>query len=109
MVYRRFGYIQSRLLLEKQNALQLLERQLNMMDSVDDEEDTMRLRTRRDYDEEHMQDRVQLLDQIGTEFTQYCTAQNFSICQREHNRLYSLTRTHFPQDCPYVACLYKLT
>ena len=35
MVYRRFGYLQSRLLLEKQNDLRRLEEELDRLDAVE--------------------------------------------------------------------------
>ena len=43
MVYSRFGYLQSRLLVEKQNELQLLEDELDMMDCGDEAENPRRL------------------------------------------------------------------
>lgn len=72
MVYRRFGYIQSRLLVEKQNDLQLLEDELDELDCNDEAEDSRRLQTRRDYDKEHMQERVRLLEQIERKWLEYC-------------------------------------
>lgn len=73
MVYRHFGYLQSRLLVEKQNDLQLLEDELDELDCKDEAEDSRRLRTRRDYDAEHMQERVRLLERIERKWLEYCT------------------------------------
>lgn len=39
MIYRRFGYLQARLLLDKQNELQRIEKNLDMQDECADEED----------------------------------------------------------------------
>jgi len=73
MVYRHIGYLQSRLLVEKQNDLQLLEDELDEHDCNDEAEDSGRRRTRRDYDAQHMQERVQLLERIERKWLEYCT------------------------------------
>lgn len=39
MIYRRFGYLHSRVLLRKQDQLRVLENQLDMYDNEDAEED----------------------------------------------------------------------
>ncbi|KAK5046920.1 hypothetical protein LTR84_007274 [Exophiala bonariae] len=71
MVYRHFGYLQSRLLVEKQNDLHLLEIELEELDCSDEAEDPRRLQTRRDYDAEHMRERVQLLKRIERKWLEY--------------------------------------
>ena len=72
MIYRRFGYLQSRLLLEKQDDLQRLELKLDIMDNgvASDDEDS--LRTRLDYGEEYMEERQTLTAQIEKKWLEYC-------------------------------------
>lgn len=72
MLYRRFGYLQSRLLLEKQDDLRRLEYELDCMDAADVAEDEEVLRTRRYYREDDMKDRVDLMQRIEKKWLEYC-------------------------------------
>jgi hypothetical protein len=72
MVYRRFGYLQARLLLEKQDELQKLERQLDREDKIAYREDNDLLRTRQNYDQERMKGRGELLEKIEKIWIKYC-------------------------------------
>ena len=65
MIYRRFGYLQSQLLLEKQDDLRQLEEQLDEMGNSDTTES---LNTRRDFSSK----RVKLLTTIEEKWIQYC-------------------------------------
>ena len=72
MTYRRFGYLQSRLLVEKQNDLQLLEDELDRMDRLAVDKDPNCLMTRLHYGEESMSERVSLLAKIEQKWIEYC-------------------------------------
>lgn len=64
-LYRRFGYLQSRLLLEKQDALRVLENKLNRFDEDDMAESNNR------YSDIHPSPREQLLAKIEEAFNSY--------------------------------------
>lgn len=64
-LYRRFGYLQSRLLLEKQDSLRELENKLNDFD----EEDRATSNTRQS--DVHPSPRDQLLEEIERAFNSY--------------------------------------
>lgn len=70
MMYRRFGYLQSRLLLDKQDELRILEEKLDLMDKQDAELYPLRLRTR-DLPEEDAKPRRELLKTIRENFCEY--------------------------------------
>lgn len=70
MIYRRFGYLQSRLLLDKQNELQDLEVMLEEMDNDDHKEDPGCLK-RGDLDLEEPSLRKKLLGDIEGKFNEY--------------------------------------
>ena len=67
MLYRRFGFLQARLLLNKQDQLRALEQQLDQIDSSDEEE----YLTSRDNDEADERPRTKLLRRIETNFKEY--------------------------------------
>lgn len=67
MLYRRFGFLQARLLLNKQDQLRALEEQLDQIDSVDDEE---HLKSR-DMDDADETRRTKLLKKIEVKFKEY--------------------------------------
>ncbi|KIV79938.1 hypothetical protein PV11_07477 [Exophiala sideris] len=66
MLYRRFGYLQSRLLLEKQEELRKLERDLGLID--DEDKDKGVLRTQRSRGEK----RQNLLQKVEKKWMEYC-------------------------------------
>ena len=72
MVYRRFGYVQARLLLEKQEQLRLLEEKLDKLDKqhTTDEEDAEALCTM-DIDPEFKADRDDLMAKVERAFNEY--------------------------------------
>ncbi|MCJ1228643.1 hypothetical protein MMC12_005304 [Toensbergia leucococca] len=78
MLYRRFGFLQARVLLEKQDELRLLEKELDRQDMFTQRRDPNSLRTR-DLNEEKIQRRRKLLQKIEAKFCEYakvlCAAQ----------------------------------
>ena len=99
MVYRRFGYLQSRLLLEKQDELQKLERNLDRLDARDAKEDPDKL-NRRDLGEEEAAPRRALFVQIDTKFREYGTLSHCVLrC--------ILTQTSNSFSCRSTACLVQ--
>lgn len=73
MLYRRFGYLQSRLLLEKQDDLRRLESQLEVMD-YEDNVPARRdiLKTRLYHDDECAKERKALVEKIEKKWLEYC-------------------------------------
>ena len=72
MLYRRFGFLQSRLLLNKQDQLRALEEQLDDIDKEDDEQ----YLTSRDLDDADERPRTRLLKRIETKFKEYGMSSN---------------------------------
>lgn len=70
MVYRRFGYLQARLLLHKQDVLRELEDDLDRMDAVDVSRDPDSMRLREDSDIENPQRKALFLE-IEKKFKEY--------------------------------------
>jgi hypothetical protein len=68
MIYRRFSYLMSRLLVEKQNDLQLLEDKLDRQDRDAVDADPHSLMSRFDYDDE----RKSLMSCIEKKWHEYC-------------------------------------
>ncbi|KAI9685826.1 MAG: hypothetical protein M1822_004104 [Bathelium mastoideum] len=75
MVYRRFGYLQSRLLLEKQDELHKLEKKLDSMENyyLDKTANPLVLQTRDLTEEEGAPQRAVLFKQIEERFREYST------------------------------------
>jgi hypothetical protein len=74
MLYRRFGYLQSRILLHKQDELRALEERLDRLDQKDNEDEkTKRFLKSRDLDDKRNGPRKALLDTIETKFKEYGT------------------------------------
>lgn len=65
-IYRRFGYLQSRLLLEKQDALQVLEKKLDQYDDGDRANNSTR-----DLPPDEVRPREELLSEIEKAFNSY--------------------------------------
>ena len=65
-IYRRFGYLQARLLLDKQDQLRLLEEQLDLHDR----DDPVR-HTRKNLEPEQYAPRAKLLREVEEVFTSY--------------------------------------
>lgn len=71
MVYRRFGFLQTRLLLEKQDTLRALEKRLDKLDKSETEgEDNEDNLCTRDGGEASTE-RINLMTAIGTTFREY--------------------------------------
>ncbi len=70
MLYRRFGFIQARILLEKQDEMRLLEEKLDRMDKSAKDSDPESLQTR-DLAEEDGRPRKELMKKIETKFCEY--------------------------------------
>lgn len=71
MVYRRFGYLQSRLLLEKQDELRLLEEKLDILDARMHKNRPEDLTTR-DLQASTAAPRKALMGEIEKTFCDYC-------------------------------------
>ena len=70
MIYRKFAFIQARLLLHKQDELRYLERNLEFMDAVH-EKRSPDLLTSRELDDARSGKRKVLLDKITQTFLEY--------------------------------------
>src|SRR5438552_8863712 len=70
MIYRRFGYIQARLLLEKQDEMRQLEEKLDMLYRYDESHHQESIMTR-DLDEEESNPRRTVLKTIEERFCEY--------------------------------------
>ncbi|KAF8857185.1 hypothetical protein BDZ45DRAFT_789262 [Acephala macrosclerotiorum] len=70
MVYRRFGYLQARLLLYKQDVLRQLEGNLDRMDEVDEARNPKALRSRQDGDF-LIPDRKEFFAEVEAKFKEY--------------------------------------
>ena len=76
MLYRRFGYLQSRILLHKQDELRALEEQLDRQDRKDAADPkTKRLLQSRDLDDNSGSPRKSLLKMIEMAYKEYGTPQ----------------------------------
>jgi hypothetical protein len=72
MLYRRFGFLQARLLLYKQDELRRLEMELDNMDQTDAKENPIILQSRRKDDAE-VGERKKLLQTIDLKLKEYGT------------------------------------
>ena len=72
MIYRRFGYLQSRLLLDKQDDLRRLESALDRLDFKETKKNNDALMSRHDIESDACKDRRELMQKIETNFKEYC-------------------------------------
>jgi hypothetical protein len=72
MLYRRFSYLQARLLLYKQDELRDLELELDHLDAIDENKDPRLLRSR-ERDDATSGLRKRLIGEIEEKFNEYCT------------------------------------
>jgi len=79
MIYRRFGYLQSRLLLEKQDELRVLEEELDILDAQMNNKRPADLTTT-DLPEAIAGPRKSLMERIEKTFCDYCKSIPFSDC-----------------------------
>ena len=70
MLYRRFGFLQARLLLDKQDELRTLEKSLDEMDYITSRTEPHKLRTR-DLEEEDAKPHKAMLQRIEKAFCEY--------------------------------------
>jgi hypothetical protein len=70
MIYRRFGFLSTRLLLDQQDQLRLLEEELDNIDQYEDENNPHHNCTR-DLPEEEASVREELLGRIKKEYCEY--------------------------------------
>lgn len=70
MLYRRFGFLQARLLLHKQDELRLLEQSLDGIDKYDASHQPMILKER-EKDDKRIGHRKKLLEEIEQKFGEY--------------------------------------
>lgn len=73
MLYRRFGFLQARLLLHKQDELRELEARLDRLDRLDEKRDASLLRSREkdEADQVYGLRRKTLLEKIDVKFKDY--------------------------------------
>ena len=71
MMYRRFGYLQARLLLEKQEQLRRLEEDLDLLDQKDQKAESRDLKTLRDGKKDNAGERRVLMRKIEKKFRDY--------------------------------------
>lgn len=72
MLYRRFGYLQSHIILHKQDELRALEEKLDILDQQDDaDSETQKYLQSRDLDDKSQRPRKALLETIETKFKEY--------------------------------------
>jgi hypothetical protein len=72
MIYRRFGYLQAVLLLEKQDDLRCLESALDRLNKSYVNKDETALMSRHNIEEPEFAARKELLQKIETRFNEYC-------------------------------------
>lgn len=73
MLYRRFGYLQSRVLLDKQDQLRVLEKELQDLDNdLYNGRDTWTQTRKHIGDKDLRARRVDLLDKIANAYCSYC-------------------------------------
>lgn len=100
MLYRRFGFLQARLLLNKQDQLRALEEQLDDLDKDDDEE-YLKSRELDDADETR---RSKLLLKIEKKFKEYAElltiARDLTSLNKPAARDYQSVRTYFEDKAP---------
>jgi hypothetical protein len=98
MLYRRFGFLQARLLLNKQDQLRALEEQLDEMDRGDDEE----YLKSRELDDADDRPRTKLLKKIEVKFREYGMCIDIETLQRNlinpSRTSYHRTGLDFPQQ-----------
>lgn len=79
MLYRRFGYLQSRIILHKQDELRALEEKLDILDQQDAaDSETEKFLQSRDLDDKSKRPRKALLETIEIKFKEYGKPMLFS-------------------------------
>ncbi|TVY21064.1 hypothetical protein LARI1_G001244 [Lachnellula arida] len=105
LLYRRFGYLQARLLLHKQDQLRELEVELNDWDKIDEVRAPRWLRSREMGDVKNTK-RKELLEHIEKMFLEYSqlltTAHDLASFNRPPTRDYWSLRKYFDEQAPIV-------
>jgi hypothetical protein len=70
MIYRRFGFLSNRLLLDQQDQLRLLEQELDELDQEDEENNPI-CNSTRDVPAEYSLERRELLERVEREYCKY--------------------------------------
>ncbi|KAH9219762.1 hypothetical protein DL95DRAFT_291332, partial [Leptodontidium sp. 2 PMI_412] len=113
MLYRRFGFLQSRLLLNSQDELRELEQDLDRMDKVDYKKDPTLLQSR-EKDDAATGRRKKLLLEIREKFKDHVqllnAARDLATYNRPSSRDYSSVKSYFDEEAPvcntesYIYC-----
>ncbi|KAH9219760.1 hypothetical protein DL95DRAFT_482877, partial [Leptodontidium sp. 2 PMI_412] len=103
MLYHRFTYLQSRLLLHKQDEIRELERKLDRMDKADATKAPEILKSR-ELDDKNVGKRLELLSAIETKFNEYATlltnARHITSFNNPTDEDYQSVRTYFDKGTP---------
>ncbi|KAF8856191.1 hypothetical protein BDZ45DRAFT_654497 [Acephala macrosclerotiorum] len=106
MLYRRFGFLQSRLLLHKQDQLRELEKDLDRMDKYDQIENPSLLRSR-EKDDAVNGSREKLLCKVEDKFKEYAqlltAARDIASFNRPPARDYTSVKSYFDEEAPLCA------
>ncbi|KAL9108629.1 MAG: hypothetical protein Q9227_006575 [Pyrenula ochraceoflavens] len=102
MIYRRFGYAQSRLLLQKQAELQEIEKALEELDQSDQQQQPLKLM--RAYVPKTPGERSQLMEALERKFLEYTTifnaAKGLTSTSRPSNSEYKSFRNFLLNEAP---------
>ncbi|CZT48711.1 uncharacterized protein RSE6_09452 [Rhynchosporium secalis] len=103
MLYRRFGFLQARILLNKQDQLRELETMLDNLDQSHKHSDSLRLRSR-EHDEAEGPERSKLFREIEENFKQYTSllsaARDLATFNRPPTRDFESVRSYFDEETP---------
>ncbi|CZS93270.1 uncharacterized protein RAG0_03637 [Rhynchosporium agropyri] len=103
MLYRRFGFLQARILLNKQDQLRELETMLDNLDQSHKHSDSIRLRSR-EHDEAEGPERSKLFREIEENFKQYTSllaaARDLATFNRPPTRDFESVRSYFDEETP---------
>ncbi|PVH82395.1 hypothetical protein DL98DRAFT_653150 [Cadophora sp. DSE1049] len=103
MLYRRFGFLQGRLLLYKQDELRELEARLDRMDKLDAKRDQSLLRSR-EKDDAYGSRRKMLLEEIDVKFKDYASllviARDLASFNRPPARDFRSVKSYFDSELP---------
>jgi len=113
MLYRRFGFLQARILLNKQDELRELEKDLDRLDKVDEGKDPSLLKSREKDDAANGR-RKKLLYDIEEKFKEYVqlltAARDIASLNRPPTRDYLSVKSYFDEEAPlcnvesYIYC-----
>ncbi|KAF4624048.1 hypothetical protein G7Y89_g14125 [Cudoniella acicularis] len=103
MLYRRFGFLQARILLNKQDQLRELEKDLDRLDKLDSKKDSSILKSR-EKDDAGNGRRKKVLSEIEEKFKEYAqlltAARDLTAFSRPSNRDYLSVKSYFNEEAP---------